>query len=290
MTEKGKVFSLEASSLWALLFTMTIGMATARGYTQQPRSRDHSFFLSGVISMSNNHQTSRAYEEVVEALIQQQMGEIKGIEQLEISRDAHLRGMSGYVHQIDVVYRFRIWRTDFLVLVECKQYSKSVGVDDLLQLKSRMDDLRAQKGLLVSSSGFQQGAITFAKANGISLLRVCGTEVDQVLYCMGAMSPEEECTWERDVLIDSYDLTQSSVSQHVTMDPSHRRLVIAKKGVSVVIEIDELRPDLLFMRPCAYFPGIQREFNFEHHQTGPVKPHKLLKSLVIEELLCSTAD
>ncbi|MFL6234123.1 MAG: hypothetical protein ACJ76N_13395, partial [Thermoanaerobaculia bacterium] len=68
--------------------------------------------------MAHNYSTSRDYERLIEDLIHQEFSGISGVDLVEISHNTHIKGSSGYVHQIDVVYRFRIWKIEVLVIVE----------------------------------------------------------------------------------------------------------------------------------------------------------------------------
>ena len=78
-------------------------------------------------------------------------------------------GKSGHSHEIDVSFAFELAGIRFLVLVECKRYSQTVNISDVLELKSRIDDIGAQKGIFVTTLGFQAGAERYAEANGIAL-------------------------------------------------------------------------------------------------------------------------
>ena len=68
--------------------------------------------------------------------------------------------------------RFRALGADFLVLVECKHHKSSIKRETVQVLHSRKQSVGAQKAMLFASSGFQKGALEFAKAHGIALVRV----------------------------------------------------------------------------------------------------------------------
>jgi hypothetical protein len=53
--------------------------------------------------------------------------------------------------------------------VECKHYKKKVPVDDVEEFHSKIDDIGAHKGIVITTVGFQVGAIKTAKARGIAL-------------------------------------------------------------------------------------------------------------------------
>lgn len=76
------------------------------------------------------------------------------------------------IYQIDIFADFKALGTTIKVVVECKQYKRPVSRDKVETLYSRVNSLGANKGILMSTSGFQSGAIQFAKAHGIALLQV----------------------------------------------------------------------------------------------------------------------
>lgn len=79
-------------------------------------------------------------------------------------------GKSGHSHEIDVSFEVELAGVKLLVVVECKDYGRKVGVDDVMTFIYRIRDIGAHKGLLVTTRGFQAGAVTVARAEGIGLL------------------------------------------------------------------------------------------------------------------------
>lgn len=82
-----------------------------------------------------------------------------------------IRGVDGD-YAIDVTGRFSALGVDFLLLVECKYHKENIKRDTVLELHSKIQSTGAQKGILFSTSGFQSGAIEFAKAHRIALIQV----------------------------------------------------------------------------------------------------------------------
>lgn len=80
------------------------------------------------------------------------------------------RGKSGQEHEIDVSFEVALGELDLLILVECKEYARKVGVEDIMTFSYRMQDIGAHKGLIVTTTGFQEGAVKIAKAQRIGLL------------------------------------------------------------------------------------------------------------------------
>ena len=91
-----------------------------------------------------------------------------------IEHDVKLNASDG-TYQIDVYATYTALGTEMKILAECKQYKKRVGRDIVEVLESRLRSLGAQKGILLSTAGFQSGAIDFAKAHGIALVQMFDT-------------------------------------------------------------------------------------------------------------------
>lgn len=87
----------------------------------------------------------------------------------------------------------------FLVIIECKDYSCRVGVQEVEELFSKIQQVAPakSKAILASSNAFQRGARTYAKSKGIGLLRrFSNFDLKWDLY-RSASSCEVE--WSRDV-------------------------------------------------------------------------------------------
>lgn len=75
-------------------------------------------------------------------------------------------------YEIDVAVRFSALGASFLVLVECKHYKNAVKRETIQSLHSKLLSLGAQKAIIFSTSGFQSGALEFAKVHGISTIQL----------------------------------------------------------------------------------------------------------------------
>jgi len=58
-----------------------------------------------------------------------------------------------------------------LIIIECKDYSHKVPVDDVEELYAKVQQVSAAKAILVSSNSFQEGTFNFANSKSIGLLR-----------------------------------------------------------------------------------------------------------------------
>jgi hypothetical protein len=80
------------------------------------------------------------------------------------------------LRQIDISIRRSVGQFEILIIVDCKDYAKPVdvkGVEDFLGLT---EDVGANKGALVSSSGFTKAAKIRAKDAGIDVYRLVDAE------------------------------------------------------------------------------------------------------------------
>lgn len=75
-------------------------------------------------------------------------------------------------YQIDVFAEFEYLGVDFKILVECKRHKSSIKREVVQLLYDKLRTTGAQKGIIFSTSGFQEGAHIFAEEHGIALIRV----------------------------------------------------------------------------------------------------------------------
>jgi hypothetical protein len=87
---------------------------------------------------------------------------------LSADTDQLLEGARG-AHKVDVVVRGYRAGVQFLWVVECKHWSRSIEKLHVAALVEIVEDLGADRGLILSKEGFQSGAIRLAKNRNISL-------------------------------------------------------------------------------------------------------------------------
>ncbi|GAA4337662.1 hypothetical protein GCM10023144_33680 [Pigmentiphaga soli] len=88
---------------------------------------------------------------------------------------AHREILSGAdgEYEIDVVVRFKaLGGVQFKTLVECKKHKNPIKRELVQALHQKQLSLGANKAILVSTSAFQEGAVEFARAHGIALVRL----------------------------------------------------------------------------------------------------------------------
>ena len=75
-------------------------------------------------------------------------------------------------YQIDIHAIFEFLGANFSVLIECKRHKNSIKREIVQILFDKLRATGSQKGIIFSTSGFQEGAVRFAKEHGIALVRL----------------------------------------------------------------------------------------------------------------------
>ena len=76
-------------------------------------------------------------------------------------------------YQIDVLAEYTALGCKNTVIVECKKYSRSIERSVVAELYAKLQSIGAQKGILISTSGFQSDAVKYANVHGIALWQIC---------------------------------------------------------------------------------------------------------------------
>lgn len=75
----------------------------------------------------------------------------------------------GATHEVDVSARRAVAGVEVLWVVECKLWRSRVGKEKVAALSAICEDLGADRGLLMSETGFQSGALQMASGRNITL-------------------------------------------------------------------------------------------------------------------------
>lgn len=113
----------------------------------------------------------KEYELFVKKYFQKQLNKSFS-ENIPIFHQKDLIAPDGNEYNIDLHYIFKIGNVEYLTIIECKHWNTSINRDLILTLDSKRNSLKAHKAIMVTSKGFQSGAITYAKKNSIGLLKV----------------------------------------------------------------------------------------------------------------------
>ncbi len=95
----------------------------------------------------------------------------KGLENVRIVHDKHIKAHDGN-YQLDGYIEFEVMGVLYKSIVECKHYKKPISREIVQKLYDNLRATGAQKGILISSSNFQSGAIQYAQEHGIALIQL----------------------------------------------------------------------------------------------------------------------
>ncbi|MEV6471555.1 restriction endonuclease [Streptomyces sp. NPDC051657] len=97
----------------------------------------------------------------------------QGLEDLQVTSLEPIEATDGTSYTMDVVTRFRaLGLAQFVVLWECKRKSRPVERSDVQILRDKLNELGAHKGVMMSVSGYQSGAVEYAKKHGIATVQI----------------------------------------------------------------------------------------------------------------------
>jgi hypothetical protein len=87
-----------------------------------------------------------------------------------VESNKRILGKSGRQRQIDVAITEKIGLFPVLIVLECKNYRRPVGITRVEAFATKIADVGAQHGVMVSAKGFDAGARAMADRHGITLL------------------------------------------------------------------------------------------------------------------------
>lgn len=91
-----------------------------------------------------------------------------GLTTVKVNHDIQVQGIARN-HQIDVYWEYRLGGVLHRVIINCKNYKTTVEVGDVEGLAGVLHDMPGVRGVIVTTLGFQKGAIDYAKVHGIGL-------------------------------------------------------------------------------------------------------------------------
>jgi len=115
--------------------------------------------------------TPNEYELLVSRLLEEQLPHDENTAPLTIYHKRKYKGASGQQYEIDLSFEVTFANTRVLFLVECKCYKHLIRLDEIAEFAYKLHDIGAHKEIVVTTVGFQEGAVNVAKQEGIALVR-----------------------------------------------------------------------------------------------------------------------
>lgn len=118
--------------------------------------------------------TGKPYELLAQWIYQQLLDyQNSGYRKIEVQHDVQLLGKTGVEHQVDIYWEFELAGVLYKTIIEVKDWRTKVKKEHIMGFKEKLNDIAAFPcGVFVSKSGFQSGAIEYARAHGIKLVTI----------------------------------------------------------------------------------------------------------------------
>lgn len=143
------------------VFESRLAQARASVYDQQAGTR----VIMSNLGFMHKYYDWAAFETFVKELYEED-GEVI------VERDVTEVDRYNAKRQIDVKITRRTRFHTLVTLVECKRWKEPVGRDRIDVLSSSVEALGANKGAIFTTTGFEEGAVAYAKGKGIDLFVV----------------------------------------------------------------------------------------------------------------------
>jgi hypothetical protein len=137
---------------------------------KQARAKLYEAFDDGQADLAKQH-TWHAYEESIVNLFRSAIANRFG-DSFSLYKSSLYRSRSGVSHEVDLAVEFEVGGLRYLTLFEIKHRRAKLGAEDVLRFWAVVDDIGANKGVIVSSAGFSAAALHMARTKGLALLQI----------------------------------------------------------------------------------------------------------------------
>lgn len=116
----------------------------------------------------NPKNTGISYENLTQRIFSEILNQ-NSVNTIKVEQNVKLKGITTN-HQIDVYWEFDVGNINYKTIVQAKDWGKPVDQGELLKFKAVIEDLPSQpKGIFVTKTGYQKGALEYAISQGIAL-------------------------------------------------------------------------------------------------------------------------
>lgn len=151
-----------------------------------------------------------------------------------------VRGRSGRLRQIDIAVHSTVAGQPIFLAFECKHYTRPVALKQVEELIGKVEDVRAQVGILISDSGFDDGALARAKEHG--RIQLCQLLDSSQGWLRTKLSTQlvvsfTSLVWPYKVAFSRLDAASGEVRPLNLQEPEQRSLLVShltRNGKSIV--------------------------------------------------------
>lgn len=106
----------------------------------------------------------KEFETLIAALQKQTAGDAT------VLHNQRVKGRSGRMRQIDIMISQKVGLYSVTIVIECKRQRRPVGIEKVEAFVTKLRDVAASQGVMISNTGFDAGAQAIAKDNLVTLL------------------------------------------------------------------------------------------------------------------------
>lgn len=168
----------------------------------------------------------------------------EGLQNFEITHNKIIPAHDGK-YQIDIYAEFIAMGVQIRVLCECKRYKNRVNREKVATLHRKLESIGAHKGILISTSDYQSGAIEYAKTHGIALIKAEDYHFEFLSHSSSKTEPDEndpflymEHHWPPYEAFDCTTDADNPVKVFPTKEMIKRLYIEQQKKIKEVLGID----------------------------------------------------
>jgi len=151
--------------------------------------------------------TFNDFEILTKQLLTERLKKEFGYE-IPVDHQRAFSSLNGNTYKIDISYKFSLFETDYLTLIECKCWNSYVTREKINSFKAILEDLKAHKGIVVTTKGFQKGAVKYARSQNIGLIKITNDHsFENYSHYDGGIATTEEILVRKDNFEMSVDYT-----------------------------------------------------------------------------------
>ncbi|MCP4548619.1 MAG: hypothetical protein GY835_19355 [bacterium] len=139
------------------------------GFVREARSRLYSDIEKGTVN-GTPQGLGMQYEELVAGIVKKDLARALGERSFTVYQGRLYPGRSGTRREVDIAAEITLAGIRLLIIFEIKRIKRKMGAAEIYQLLGLLDDISADKGVFVSSSGFSAEAIRVAASKGVTLV------------------------------------------------------------------------------------------------------------------------
>ena len=125
---------------------------------------------SSVSAQQKGDDYERLVQQIYDGILSQEE-----VTNVRVQRKAKLIGKGGNTHEIDVYWEFEQAGITYRACVQAKNYASRISQEKLLAFHSVLEDIPGQpRGIFVTRTGYQKGALRYAQTHGIAVYKLGG--------------------------------------------------------------------------------------------------------------------